>query len=837
VDEYDLMSACYKEVKDRPDLYLFARGLDRKRFSVRLRGIKPRFYAPWNEVSESVRLSQEPILDFKDRAVARIYTDLPRHVGKKRRLYSFTDEADIEFEKVALNEKGIFCGFKIVDGDILPTESHNIAPRVAIGDIEVMSPPEIMPVPTNPVYPVVSVCFLDTYTLKRILFILQSRAKIYWPSSEYEEVVYCKTEWELFNFTAEYMLRTEENTMNGKFDVWTGWWWKHYDVPYLFYRAPYINFDFRKFSPIRSVRMKPHPKKPRNYMMKIGGIETTDLLEQYRVLTKPGGKKLTWDLKYIVQKETKGKTIPPGFCMYCENIQCEYKGTKTTKPIKCKGFVYTDYGDVIEKIHAQDHKTMIKYCFNDVIAAYLIDQIRNLTQHFDTARRLRGCFVSDAHSAYRVHKSFLLRLSTRPLPTNFFGYSEGPDIPVKDTPLVYDKPPIHVTGAYVRKPDVGLHSNVGVVDIRSIYPMIIENLNASPESLSKDGTLVAANGTRFKKTPLALFPKAVRVLRKEREYFRGLKDSLTMGSPEWHLMWTREQATKYDVRSFYGATRNVDPRVTQAVTATGVFILKVKTIPYIEKKLGYKVVYGDTDSAHIKFKSDNWREGLLLEKALNEYYVKLSDELGFTEKLELKFEEFFSNIFYKAKKRWAGFCTIRDKKPYNQLIIMGLQAKRSDSSILTVGTMKQFMSDVNLEGEKEKAAQTVSQALKDIRELPMQDIAIPKGLQRELHTYKHFLMAEAVKWSKKHLKIRFRQDKRPRLLYGYVKGHPYPKLGKRKTRAFAIQDEPIDGAVIDYDVMIQKTLRKPFEPLLQAIGLDWSSVTSSSRPSQLSEWM
>jgi len=815
----------------KPDLYIFARDLNEDRFVIRLRGIPPYFYAPWKEVPEDVR--GDPVLDFRGRAVVRKETDFPGQVKWQRRNYTYTDEADIEYEKRVLTDKGIYCGFRIVNaviengmiigGVLEPTPSHNILPHVLIGDIEVLSPPTIMPVPERPNYPVVVITFMDVTTLKKTLFILANKNKVYYPATEFEEVVYCRTERELFFFVFKYL---DEH----KFDLWTGWWWKNFDVPYLVRRAQHIVVDSRRFSVIREVRLKQNPKKPRIWWVKIGGMETTDLLEQYRVLTKPEGQKLTWDMKFIVHRETKGKTVPSFVCVGCENDKCVLAGKKSDRPrmlVHCKGFTYTDYGDSILELHRgvvgepADHMKLIKYCFNDVIAAYLIDRARNLTHHYDMARRLRGCFTSDAHSAYRVHKSFLLRLSNKPLPTNFFGFKDRQR---------------RVTGAFVMKPIWGLHEYVGTVDITSIYPMLFENLNASPESLSKEGSLVAANGTRFRKSPLALFPRAIRTLRKEREQFRQAKDALKVGTPEWDIQWTEEQATKFDVRSFYGATRNVNPAVTQAITATGQFILKVKTIPFI-KSLGYEPVYGDTDSVHVKFKSDNWREGLLLAEAINKYYVTLSKEMGFTEPLRIKFEEFFRRIFYKTKKRWAGFCTIRDGKPYNKLIIMGLEAKRSDSAIVTVKAMKDYMLAINMEGDTEKALSQLRVVYEGYRDLPQTEIGIPKGLSKELKYYDHYLHAEAVKWSTKHLRIKFRQDKKPRLLYGYVQGHPLPKLGKKKTRAFAIQDADVDGAVINYEKMIDVTLIRKFHPLLQAVGLDWTSVHTSHRPSQLVRWM
>jgi len=56
-------------------------------------------------------------------------------------------------------------------------------------------------------------------------------------------------------------------------------------------------------------------------------------------------------------------------------------------------------------------------------------------------------------------------------------------------------------GALVMDAATGLFNWVAVLDLTSLYPMIMMTLNASTETKSEDGELVAPNGIRYKKEP------------------------------------------------------------------------------------------------------------------------------------------------------------------------------------------------------------------------------------------------------------------------------------------------------------------------------------------------
>jgi len=84
------------------------------------------------------------------------------------------------------------------------------------------------------------------------------------------------------------------------------------------------------------------------------------------------------------------------------------------------------------------------------------------------------------------------------------------------------------------------------------------------------------------------------------------------------------------------------------------------------------------------------------------------------------------------------------------------------------------------------------------------------------------------------VKVRFREDKKPMLLY------MVPNRIKRTppTDVICITEDMVKlppelENAVDWDLMREKVLRNTFEPLLHAIGLDWGVVVSSTKQTSL----
>jgi DNA polymerase I len=252
-------------------------------------------------------------------------------------------------------------------------------------------------------------------------------------------------------------------------------------------------------------------------------------------------------------------------------------------------------------------------------------------------------------------------------------------------------------GGAVFEPITGVRENVSVLDLRSLYPMCMVTINASPETKvdpdEYQGEMYRApTGTRFRKEPDGAIRGMVDELLSEREEKKALRNSHNPGSPEYEQYDRQQQAVKVIMNSLYGVLgwdrfRLYDREMGAAVTATGRDVIKYTEA--VVQDQGYEVVYGDTDSVMLEFgdisaenpddaksvlsclrekypeKNDaelkklyaTVEKGFELERIINESYDQFaSEELNATEhRFEIEFEKLYRRFFQAGKKkRYAG---------------------------------------------------------------------------------------------------------------------------------------------------------------------------------------
>jgi len=744
-ETFDLMSCCYTLEAGKPVVWLFGRNqAGRKVFKVR--GFVPYFYIPARE-KEAVNASRVPVsTSIFGEPVVRIDCTIPRDVPAERRKYEKHYEAAIPFKYRFLIDQGICDAFE-VDYDakkIAPAESSRIPPRIGYFDIEVDSPPEIMPVPEEPIYPIVCFSYMDSYTKKKHILVLKTEAE------PVEGVEYFDSERELFFGFFKLVQRYDP-------DILTGWFSNFYDWPYIWERAKKLRVSLEPLSPIRVISAR-YPKERGRVDLRILGRELVDLLEWYRIITKPEGLKTTYDLKFIVDYET--------------------------------GFKFTDYGDRIRFIWKRDHKLLKTYMLNELEALVRVDRARDIIAEVDRRRRVVGVLPSDVHATTKCCLVFLHRISDKVLPT--FTLQKGPEY----------------RGALVADVEPGLYHNVAVYDIKSIYPSIIVYRNLSYETY-RDG--------RFVPEPEGTLPRAVRILMEEREKLRKKRKLFRPGTKEYQRLWALEQSVKYHVNSFYGVQKYFMPEIAAEVTRTG-----RKIISALKQRIP-EVIYFDTDSLFIKLKSNDWREGLKIEKVLRDTLRSVSTELGFKKPLSIRYESFFKTLYLHASKHYVGHVTMKDMKPADLTVLVGIVLKKSDTCLFSRNVARVFFRKLLKEGTL--SAVKYLRTMKDwFFKVPLSRIAIPKGIGKKLHEYKkESPHVRGVKYAVKHLGFRFREDKRPLLVY--VRGIP----GHPPTDVVCFPDEDTcnawaDKVILDKRKQFLKAFKERFQPFLRDLHMSFEPV-------------
>lgn len=252
-------------------------------------------------------------------------------------------------------------------------------------------------------------------------------------------------------------------------------------------------------------------------------------------------------------------------------------------------------------------------------------------------------------------------------------------------------------GGYVMDSFPGLYDHVIVLDFKSLYPSIIRTFKIDPVGLlegvqSPTEAIPGFRGGLFDRNKHYL-PQIITELWSQRDQAKLDKDA------------ARSQAIKILMNSFYGVLgsggcRFYDTRLASSITMRGQEIMQI-TAKWIEE-LGYKVIYGDTDSTFVHLDASKFidvnNESCNGEKRLqqadvmgakltniinNKWQQHLRDEYDLDCDLEIEYETHYHKFLMPtirgldkgSKKRYAGLV---QKGTDEKLIFKGLESVRTD---------------------------------------------------------------------------------------------------------------------------------------------------------------
>ena len=416
-----------KSRSNKPVILLFGRSVDdpfvTKHFAIK--DVEPYFYAPANlkyYPRALVRVEQENVIkDALGRDIVKCVTQLPSDVPMVRNEFEWTDEADVVFDMRFLNDRGISSAFKEDGARIIPTQVDKpLRPRILYFDIEVKSPPEIMPLPGDAKWPMVSFQCGDSYTDDIKVFTVGVPLV-----KDYQ--IACDTEHELYDEVMAYIQEVDP-------DVLTGWYSNMFDIPYVIKRAENLNIKLNRFT--RNPQGWSQPRaESRGYewSVKIAGRQCFDMLAAFKKWYKAEGEMETYDLKAISKKFGK--------------------------------FEYVDYGAYIDKLFNEKRWVdFVEYGYNDVVALKKIDKAVGLIDFYENLRYVTGVKLEETLKNSKMIESLLVRNGMRPMPTRN-----------------YKQQSTSFIGALVLTPTIGIHNNVAVFDATALYPTIIRGFNISPD--------------------------------------------------------------------------------------------------------------------------------------------------------------------------------------------------------------------------------------------------------------------------------------------------------------------------------------------------------------------
>lgn len=264
------------------------------------------------------------------------------------------------------------------------------------------------------------------------------------------------------------------------------------------------------------------------------------------------------------------------------------------------------------------------------------------------------------------------------------------------------------TGATVLDAKPGAHFEpIAGLDFASLYPSIMiahnydyativddpefDNLegieyfdmNWEEDDLDSDGNEIKRPvSVRFVQNKTGIMPKILDRLWKERKAIRKQMKTLSSDDPLYAVLNGVQLAIKVSMNSIYGFTgarygRLPNKKIAAAVTACGRNMI-AHSKKCAEEWYNCEVVYGDTDSIYVKFKSD------LKGQAHMDYVFKVAPECSdrisatFKKPIELEFEKVMYPFILFSKKRYASlFWT--NPKSFDYIDYKGIQVVRRDN--------------------------------------------------------------------------------------------------------------------------------------------------------------
>ena len=285
-------------------------------------------------------------------------------------------------------------------------------------------------------------------------------------------------------------------------------------------------------------------------------------------------------------------------------------------------------------------------------------------------------------------------------------------------------------GAFVQEPDTGLHNHIFLVDYSSLYPSLIISYNVDPyranceccESIAVKSPI----GTWFCTKKRGFISGILTNLLEQRT---RVKDELSdeMNEQNRLMLDAEQKALKVLANAMYGylgypGARWYRHECASSITAYGRKYMS-EMIQHCEEH-GFKVIYGDTDSAFLK----NIPEGPERDRVhswLDEYNKTIP------ETMHLKFEGYFPRGIFITKKRYA---LVNED---GSLYIKGLETKRRDWAKIAKEAQQTVLDLVLKDDDIEGAAHFVLKEIERLKsgDVPLDNLVIHTQLTRDLREY------------------------------------------------------------------------------------------------------
>jgi DNA polymerase I len=349
------------------------------------------------------------------------------------------------------------------------------------------------------------------------------------------------------------------------------------------------------------------------------------------------------------------------------------------------------------------------------------------------------------------------------------------------------------------------------------------------------------------------------------------------------LLAGRNGTLQFVGQSLYGVSgwdrfRLYDKENAAAITATGRDVIEFTE--EVTSELNYQLAYGDTDSVMLELGPDVSTEEALersfeIESEINSRYDEFAREELNAEfhRFQIEFEKLYRRFFQAGKKkRYAGHIVWKEGKEVDDVDITGFEYKRSDIAPITKRVQREVIERIVYGEELDSVKEYLHDVITEFQagDVSLDEIGIPGGIGKRLESYDtDTAQVRGAKYANLLFGTNFGRGSKPKRLYlervtpaffeRFEEEHPelFPPEGRsglsgeqRRKRAlydefrrehdvicFEYADQVPDEFVVDYEKMLDKTLKGPISRIIEALDLSWDEVKSGQQQTGLGNFM
>ncbi|AQL41793.1 DNA polymerase elongation subunit [Halorientalis sp. IM1011] len=838
-----------------PVVHIFGRTPeDNEQVHIEVYEFRPYFYAPTDSLTDADLQRDtitgweeedddgEPYESIRGERLTKIFGQTPRDVGQMRDEFDHY-EADILFPNRLLIDKDITSGVRVparreaegepirVPHDEIEAVDASADPRVNTFDIEV---DDRHGFPEEGEETIVCLTSHDSYDDEYITWLYDSPAGIDPPEAlaEYDPIE--------ADFEADVRVFEEEEAMLEAFvdyiettdpDLLTGWNFDDFDAPYFLDRLEELQ--------------GPH----HDYDLSIERLSRVDEVWRNNWQGPNIKGRVVFDLLYAYQR-TKFTEL--------DSYRLDAVGEQELGVGKER--YPGDIGDLWE----DDPERLLEYNLRDVELCVELNDQQEIIPFWQEVASFVGCKLEDATTPGDAVDMYVLHK----LHGNFALPSKG-----QHDAEDYE-------GGAVFDPITGVREMVTVLDLKSLYPMCMVTINASPETkvdpdAYEGDTFRAPNGQHFRKEPDGVIREMVDELLSEREEKKSLRNDHDPDSSEYEQFDRQQAAVKVIMNSLYGVLgwdrfRLYDKEMGAAVTATGRDVIDYTD--EVAGRMDKEVVYGDTDSVMIELGGDVSKEAAIeqsfeLEEQINDAYDEFAEselnvdlDAGEEHRFQIEFEKLYRRFFQAGKKkRYAGHIVWKEGKDVDDIDITGFEYQRSDIAPITKEVQKEVIDRIVTGADTEDIKDYVHEVIQDFEagNVSLDDVGIPGGIGKKLDNYDtDTAQVRGAKYANLLLGTNFASGSKPKRVYldrvhsdfwdkveaeHGLDPSTDPLYGEFRRDpdviCYEYADQVPEEFEVDWEKMLDKTLKGPIERILEALDISWDEVKSGQEQTGLGNFM